>query len=267
MIRNHTDWPAGRILRGSGIVWYLVAALGQAAFIWFIVAHYGGHTLAGNYPSWNDKPLIDGYLDGDHAGNVMFILHVLLASVTTLGGLLQLLPQLRRASPTFHRWNGRLLIALAVFMSLGGLWLVWVRGTRLSFISAIAVSTDAILILVFGSLTLYYAIIKRFHIHRRWAMRTFMVINGVWFLRVGYMAWAHLGNGIGSNGSLTGPADIVLAFGCYFIPVGILELYFMAQDSAFVKAKLGVAAIVTAATLVMVVGIHGTVTVMWLPVL
>lgn len=267
MLKHHPGWSADRVLRCSGIVWYLVAAIGQAVFIWFILAHYGGHTLSGNYPSWNDKPLIDGYIQGDTAGNLMFALHVLLAAALTFGGLLQLLPQIRNTSPAFHRWNGRLVLAVASFMAFGGLWLVWARGTRLSLLSAIAISLDAILIVIFGLLTLYYAVKRRFDLHRRWAMRTFMVMNGVWFLRVGYTAWANFGNGIGSNGNLTGPADVILAFGCYLIPLGILQTYFAAQDSVSNKTKLMAATFVSIATVVMAVGIYGAVTVMWLPML
>ena len=75
------------LLRRSGLCWFLVAALGQTAFIWMIVAHYGRKTLASDFAGWNDKPLIKGYVPGDDAGNLMFGVHVLLAAVVTLGGL------------------------------------------------------------------------------------------------------------------------------------------------------------------------------------
>jgi hypothetical protein len=145
-------------------------------------------------------------------------------------------------------------------MALGGLWLVWVRGTRISVVSAVSVSINAVLILIFAALTLNYAIKRRFTIHRRWALRTFMAVNGVWFL----MAWGILGNGIGTNGSLSGPADMVLTFGSYLIPLGVLQVYFWAQDSSSAKLKLTAALLVTAATVVVAVGIYGTVTLMWM---
>lgn len=263
MIQKLAGWSAGRILRGAGIGWYLLAATGQLAFIWFILGHYGASTLAGNYPAWNDRPLIDGYTEGDAAGNLMFVLHVLLAAVITLGGLLQLLPQLRRALPDLHRWNGRLFIVIAVFMAVGGLWLVWVRGTRISLVSALAITTDAILILVFAALTLYYGMQRQFDSHRRWALRAFMVVNGVWFLRVGFMAWTLLANGIGMNERLSGPVDTAILFGSYLIPLGVLQVYFWAQDSASATKKLAAALLIAVATVVMAVGIYGTVTLMW----
>ena len=79
---------AARALQWAGIVWFLVAAFGQAAFIWFILAFYGTRTAAGKFASWNDKPIIDGYIANDPAGNLVFAAHVLVASVLTFAGLM-----------------------------------------------------------------------------------------------------------------------------------------------------------------------------------
>jgi hypothetical protein len=80
-------------LRWSSRLWFVVAAVGQAAFIGFILAFYGVRTATGNFAGWNDKPLIDGYIKGDRTtGNFVFAAHVLLASVVTLAGLMQLIP-------------------------------------------------------------------------------------------------------------------------------------------------------------------------------
>jgi hypothetical protein len=79
-------------LRWSSRLWFVVAAVGQTAFIGFILAFYGVRTATGNFAGWNDKPLIDGYIKGDDAGNAVFAAHVLLASVVTLGGLMQMIP-------------------------------------------------------------------------------------------------------------------------------------------------------------------------------
>ena len=138
--------PAGSTwLRRSGLIWYLTAAVGQLAFIWMIVAHYGRKTMSGNYAGWNDKPIIKGYVEGDLIGNVMFAAHVLLAVVVTLGGLIQLIPMIRRRVPALHRWNGRLFLIIAFFMALGGLWLTWARVTYFTVPQAIPVSIDGVL--------------------------------------------------------------------------------------------------------------------------
>ncbi len=205
---------SARALRWAGGLWFLVAAIGQLAFIGFILAFYGVRTATGDFAGWNDKPLIDGYKGGDDAGNIVFAVHVLLASVVTLAGLMQMVPQLRRHWPRVHRWTGRTFLLIGGFMALSGVWLALVRGTYLSTISNVAILINAVLILIFAGLAWRHAIKRRFDQHRIWAMRTFMVISGVWFLRVGLMGWVVLNKGpVGMNDTMSGPADIVLTFG------------------------------------------------------
>jgi len=257
--------PGSTLLRRAGLAWYLTAAVGQLAFVWMIARHYGGHTLRGDYPGWNDKPIIKGYVAGDTAGNIMFAVHVLLAAVITVGGLVQLVPQIRRHLPALHRCNGRLFLVLAYVMALGGLWLGWVRGTHLSTNSDIAVTLNGILILVFATVAWRLAIARRIDDHRRWAMRTFIVVNGVWFLRVAIMCWAVLTHGWGLGDGLSGPAGFVVTFGAYLIPLGGLELYFLAQRSTSAGVKRSIAGLVLVMTTLMAIGIFGAVAFMWGP--
>ncbi|MES2834414.1 MAG: DUF2306 domain-containing protein [Pseudomonadota bacterium] len=264
---RHRGAAAG-MLRWAGVIWFIVAAVGQAAFIGFILAFYGVRTAQGNFPAWNDKPLIDGYVAGDHTGNVVFAAHVLLASVVTLAGLMQLTPALRRALPGLHRWTGRTFIVIGVFMALSGAWLTLVRGTSLSAVSSAAVLLNGVLILIFAGMAWRHAIKRRFEQHRLWAMRTFMVISGVWFLRVGIMGWVLVNQGpVGMTDSLSGPADIVLTFGSYLIPLALLELYFAAGRSANGVLKFITAAVVVAAAAFTAVGVFGTIAIMWMPYL
>lgn len=257
-----------RLLRGSGVAWFLVAAIGQAAFILFILAYYGVRTARLDFPGWNDKPLIDGYIAGDDAGNAMFAAHVLLASVMILCGLMQLIPRLRQARPRLHRWTGRIFLTLAVIEALSGIWLTVVRGTYLSEISAVAILGDAVLILVFASLTWRNAVKRRIDRHRVWAMRTFMVASGVWFLRVGLMGWILVNQGpVGMNDTLSGPADVVLTFGSYLIPLAILELYLAAVRSRQAVLKVLAALTLGVATFFTAIGVFGTVALMWGPYL
>ncbi|MBI1187853.1 MAG: DUF2306 domain-containing protein [Alphaproteobacteria bacterium] len=264
--RPSTPINADGLLQGAGKLWFIVAALGQGAFIAFILAFYGARTATGDFEGWNEKQLIDGHIAGDDAGNAMFAVHVLLAAVITLGGLLQLMPALRRAFPALHRWTGRAFLVLAYVMALSGAWLTLVRGTFLSEVSAVAILIDAVLILVFASLAWRDAAARRIDSHRRWAMRTFMAVSGVWFLRVGLMGWVVLNQGpVGLNETLSGPTDIVLVFGCYLIPLALLEIYFAAQRAATAPPKILAALMVLAATAFTAVGVFGTVAFMWAP--
>ena len=259
---------AAKALRWAGILWFVVAAIGQAAFVGFILAFYGTRTVAGNYAGWNDKPLIDGYISGDQTGNFVFAAHVLLASLVTLAGLMQLVPAIRRAFPALHRWSGRTFLVVAGFMALSGFWLTLVRGTSLSDVSSAAIVIDGLLILIFGALAWRHAVKRRFEQHRVWAMRTFMAVSGVWFLRIGIMGWVLVNQGpVGMSGTLSGPADIVLVFGSYLIPLGLLELYFRAGRSAHAAPKLLTAALVLFAAAFTAIGVFGTIALMWGPYL
>lgn len=257
-----------RLLKGAGVGWFSVAVIGQAAFIGFILIYYGGRTLSGDWSAWNDKPLIDGYIDGDRAGNLVFIAHVLLAAVVTLGGLMQLTPALRRRAPALHRWTGRLFLVISIFMALSGAWLTVVRGTMLSEISAVAILINGGLILIFAVQAWRHAVARRIERHRIWAMRTFMVVAGVWFLRVGLMGWVLVNQGpVGMSDDLSGPADIALTFGSYLIPLALLELYLRAGRQTGTAFKLVTAALIVLATLYTLAGVFGTVVFMWGPYL
>ncbi|MDQ1191631.1 hypothetical protein QE419_000397 [Brevundimonas vesicularis] len=259
---------ASRLLRWAGAAWFVAAIIGQVAFIVFILAFYGTRTATGNFAGWNDKPLIDGYVAGDDLGNLMFIAHVLMAAVVTLGGLMQLWPALRRRLPRLHRWTGRVFLIVALFMALSGAWLTIVRGTWLSEISAVAILGDAVLILVFAVFAWRRALQRRFEAHRVWAMRAFMAVSGVWFLRSGLMAWIILCQGpVGMTKILSGPTDIVLTFGSYLIPLAVLELYLAAGRSPRTAPKIAVAALVCLAALYTAVGVFGTAAFMWGPYL
>ena len=255
-------------LARSAVAWFAVAAAGQLAFVYFILAFYGARTVGGDYAGWNDKPLIEGYVAGDVLGNVMFIAHVLLAAVITLGGLHQLIPALRERWPISHRIVGRSFVIVAYFMAFNGLWLVWIRGTQLSLLSAMATSLNALLLLCFVTAAWFLAMRGRYADHRRWALRAFIVANGVWFFRIGIMAWILINQGpVGMNSTLSGPADLALSFGSYLVPLVLLEIYLRAQRSASDRwRRLAVGGLV-AGTAITAVGIFGTVALMWGPYL
>jgi hypothetical protein len=255
-----------KLLSLSAKLWFLVAAIGQLAFVFFIVAYYGSRTLQGNFAAWNDKPVITGYVPGDRLGNSMFALHVLLGGVITLAGLLQLLPGIRQKIPKLHRWNGRAFIVLAIFMALGGVWMGLVRGASLSTVSTLSGVLGASLILLFCGMALFYARQRQFVLHKRWALRAFLAVSGVWFFRVGLMAWIIINQAPrGMNNTLSGPADIAIGFGSYLIPLACLELYFAAQKSSSPRFVHFSSLVILLMTALMAVGIVGTVLMMWWP--
>ncbi len=256
---------AERMLRRAAMAWFCVAAIGQAAFVWMIIAHYGRKTLAGDLAGWNDKPIIKGYVAGDSLGNLLFAVHVLLAAVVTLGGLMQLVPAIRARAPALHRWTGRVFFVTAFVMALGGLWLTWGRPTYLSLTSAVLVSLNGVLVLALSVQAWRMAMARRFDAHRRWALRAYLAVNGVWFLRVALMVWAPLTRGWGMDRTLSGPADIALQLCAYVLPLLVLEAYLRAQDSANPSAKRAVAGLLIGLTVLTGLGALGAVLILWGP--
>ncbi|MBS0273606.1 MAG: DUF2306 domain-containing protein, partial [Proteobacteria bacterium] len=183
-------------LNGSAAVWFLAAATGQLVFFYYIVLFYGPSTIGGNFAGWTrNHALLKGYVPGDTAGNLAFGAHALLAAYVSLGGVLQIVPQIRARWPRFHRWNGRTFILTAMGLSLTGLYMVWMRGATVGSISSIAISGDGILIVAFAALAWAAARQRNFASHRRWALRTWLVANGQWFFRVGVFGWILLNQG------------------------------------------------------------------------
>lgn len=255
-----------KALRLAAAGWFVVAAIGQLAFLIFIAVFYGVSTLSGDLAAWNDKPLITGHVAGDGMGNLQFAAHVLLAAVATAGGVLQFVPWIRRRARVFHRWNGRVYVTLGMALALGGLWLVWVRGTYLTLTGAFSVSALAVLIMICGAMTMRRAMQRRFVDHRRWALRLFIVMSGVWFQRIGYMAWIMLnGAPVGIGDRMDGWFDLFWGFGCYLVPLAVAELYLWADARGGGTAKALTASLLVAATVLTAVGIAGAAAFMWFP--
>ncbi len=258
-----------RAMKAAARLWFLVAVIGQWTFVYYIAGFYAAPTLQGHFEAWRRKTdLITGYVAGDGAGNLFFAAHVLIAAMITASGALQLFPWIRSRAIGFHRWNGRLYISAAVLMAIGGLWLIWVRGTYLTLYGAAGSTLLAILILAFAAMTLRQALAREIDSHHRWALRTFLVVNGVWFQRVGYMAWILVNQGpVGIGDHMDGPFDIVWGFGCYLLPLAMLELYLRTKDRADRRGRFAMAAALLAATVLMGVGIFGAYMAMWRPLL
>ncbi|MEE2566836.1 DUF2306 domain-containing protein [Hyphobacterium marinum] len=267
------DTPAPRkrpitahsLLKASAIAWFIPAAIGQWLFAYYVLAAYGPSTATGQWSEWDQTGLMQGYTVGDLIGNLVFISHVLLTAVITVGGTLQLVPPLRKRYPAVHRFTGRTFLIVAVILAVGGIWMIWGRGSRLTDIGGWGTTLNAVLILVAAAIAVTFAVRRQIDRHRRWAMRLFIFVSGVWFTRLGYMAWAILTGGTGMSRSLDGPFDLFIAFGSYLVPWAVLEIYLAASDSRSDVFKLSTAGLTLAATAVTAIGVFGAWNVMWSP--
>ena len=256
-------------LKAAAGLWLLVAVLGQWAFVYYLAAFYGPSIARGDFKAWNRNTfLIKGYVPGDTAGNLAFAAHALLAAVIAFGGAVQLIPQIRTRALFIHRWNGRLFLLTAFGASASGLYMEWARGARINLGGAVAVSLNAALIILFGGLAWRSALKREVSAHGRWALRTYLVANGVWFTRVGFMAWILVSRTLfGSGDRYDGGFFLLWSFGCYLLPLAVLELYSRARESAGPGGRFAVAGGLVVLTLLMGVGIFGVATHMWWPLL
>lgn len=258
---------AAPALQVSATFWFSIAVLGQLLFAGYVAGFYGRTALQGRPQEWN-QVLPHGYVAGDTFFNFVLALHLLFAVAILVGGALQLIPNIRRNVPAFHRWNGRAYLMLTALMSIGGLFLVWIRGGVVGDLSQhLAISLNAVLILAFAGVAWRCARARRFDAHRRWAMRLFLVVSGVWFFRVGLMFWIVVNQGpVGFDPkAFTGPFLTFLAFAQTLVPLGVLQLYFHAKQRADPRGQIAMAAGLGILTLLMMVGIAAASAFMWLP--
>jgi uncharacterized membrane protein len=250
---------ADTILKAAAGLWFGVAVIGQWAFLYYIVAFYGRSTFTGNFQAWTKNTFLRmSYVPGDTAGNLAFAAHALLAAVIAFGGAIQVVPQIRRRAISVHRWNGRVFFVTALSLSVSGLYMEWVRGDRASMIDALAISLNAVLIIVFITLAWRTALRRELSSHRRWALRTYLVANAQWFTRVGFMAWIVVSRKlVGIGEGFDGPFFLSWSFGCYLVPLAVLELYLRAKENASPRGRFAVASGLLVLTVLMGVGIIG----------
>ena len=256
---------AAGALRIVTAFWLSVAVIGQLLFVYYMTVHYGGSAIQGDFAAWGKSSLM-GYVEGDAVGNTVFAAHIVLAIVLSLGGFLQLIPALRNRYRALHRWNGRLFFSASLLIAFGGLYLVWVRGATLGLHGALGISLNAALMIAFSVIAARYAMARNITLHRRWALRAFIVANGVWFFRVGLMAWIILNMGPrGVTENLDGPFDRFWALGNFLLPLAILELYLWVKDQAGTRGTWAMSVLLGIFTLIMALGLAGAFGFAWLP--
>jgi tetratricopeptide (TPR) repeat protein len=254
-------------LKAAAVFWFIVAVTGQWIFVFYIASFYGVATAHGNIETWN-RTLAHGWVAGNTIGNTALAVHLLFAAIVSFSGALQLIPQIRARVPVFHRWNGRMYVLLAFTMGISGLYLLF-SGRKVvgDFLQHLAFGINGILILVCAAMAWRYAVARQFKAHRRWALRLFLVVGGVWFFRVGLMFWLFLNKGpVGFDpATFRGPFITFLSFAQYLLPLAVLEIYLRSQDRAEAVGRLATAAGLFVLTAAMGVGIFAASLGMWLP--
>lgn len=261
-----TNSKSGSLLKTSTNIWLAIVILGQFIFALYILGLYGVNGIAGDFERWNIGTA-HGYVQKDIWGNVFFGMHVLLAAVITIGGPLQVIKKVRDRFPKLHRISGRVYIFSAFLIATAGLYLTWVRGNIGGLVGAMFITTNGLLILTCAYFTIRKAMGSQFNAHRKWAIRLYFVMSGVWFFRVFLMLWLTVHQApVGFDPeTFQGPALNMLYTFSYILPIVFLELYFRAKKANKPTAKRILSIFILFLTCCMAVGTFSATMGMWLP--
>lgn len=263
-----TRLDPAHLLGLSAGLWLGVAAVGQLLLAAYVARFYGRSLFAGTPEAWNDGPMRHAYVYGDRFGNLVMGLHLGFTVVVVLGGLMQLLPALRRNYPAVHRWTGRTYLLSAVILALGGLFLVGTRSPD-GFGGSVGTSLNAVVILVFAFMALRTAMARRIDEHRRWALRLFIAVSGVWFFRLIVFGWIAYHQGAVGFDPVTfkGPFLSFASFAMLLLPLAVLEMYLWARVRGAAWQRRAAVAVMGVAIVLTGWGIFATAMMLWLPLM
>ncbi|MAE87863.1 MAG: hypothetical protein CMB80_34325 [Flammeovirgaceae bacterium] len=257
---------ASKALDLSAKIWVGVACVGFAFFIYHILFFYGGTTLSGDLAKWNDR-LYNGLVTGDRLGNVALFAHVFLAALITFGAPLQLIPATQTRFRTFHRWNGKVYMVTALIMSVSGL--IMVLSPHRTVLGGWAMASGNIInatsIIIAAITAWWFAMKGKFKQHREWALRLFIVANGVWFIRVMFGFWILINGGApGHTDLFEGPFDIFLALSHTILPLILMEFYIRAVKSTSHQFKWVMTFTIGVLTIALGMGVFMATIIFWI---
>jgi tetratricopeptide (TPR) repeat protein len=262
--RLELDSVADGALNAATKFWFVVAVAGQLIFAFAVASFYGLTALRGDLFRWS-RFITGGYRPGDSLGNLAIVMHVLSAVVIMSLGAVQLIPGVRKLFPVFHRWNGRLYMLAAVGVGAAGIYMTWFRGSIGDLPQHIGGSLNAVVIWICAAMALKYALARDFRTHRRWALRLFLVASAAWFYRLTFFLTLLIFKGpVGFDPiTFTGPFPTIMSFAQYLFPLGVLELYFRAQEKPGVLRRMAMAGGLFVLTLAMGAGIFAVTMGVW----
>ena len=247
-------------------LWVGIILTGQWVFALYILVQFTLPLITGQLDESRYAYMIRGYVNGDTFNNVILLLHVVPVMLISLSGIFQLFPNIRTHFPRFHRTNGRVYLIFGLMGAIGGLYLTWVTGSRLSDLGALGVTLNGLLIPVMVYFAWYYALKRDYSRHQRFAVHAFILINGVWTFRLLLMGWFMLNQGpLGNSANLDGPADIILSFASYLLPMLIAELIYKAREHNTLVLQVAAIVAVGIAIIITIMGTVAATMMMWGP--
>ncbi len=259
-------WSPDSILNLTVKSWVAIALVGQWMFAIYIASVYALPTLVGSSELTLSISPATATKKATGVDVGIFFAHIVPAALMAMSGLLQLFPSIRKRFPKFHRVNGRLFFILGLSGAITGLYLSWVVGLRFSNIGALGITLNGLLIPVAIYFAWRSAINKQFSLHQRFAVHSFLLVNGVWTFRLYLMGWYVVNQGPNGNTStIDGPADIAMSFACYLLPMVIAELIFWAKRNSSDLAKRIVSGVTLLGATITLIGVGAAGLMMWYP--
>lgn len=258
--------PSDLILKHTVRGWVGVALVGQWAFAIYILSLYAIPLLIGATAQADEISPTRGFDASASFNSIMFFAHIVPAALMALSGLFQLFPKVRAKYSKFHCWNGRMFFVLGLSGALTGLYLTWGAGIRFSDFGALGITLNGLLIPV--AIGLAWRAIRNKNIaeHERWAVHSFLLVNGVWTFRLYLMGWYLVNQGPnGNTRTVDGPMDIFFSFACYLLPMLFAELVFWAKRKKSHKVNIAVIATTSFALISTLVGVVAAAMMMWGP--
>ncbi|RPJ67663.1 DUF2306 domain-containing protein [Alteromonas sediminis] len=235
-------------------------------FAFYILFQFTVPWLSGGLEESQFSHMIRGFKNGEFFNNAVLLAHVVPVMFISMSATFQLIPFFRVRFPTFHRWNGRVFLIIGFFGAISGLYMTWWVGSRLSDIGAMGVTLNGILIPIFVIYAWRAAIHKQFNLHRRLAVHTFILINGVWSVRLYLMGWYMINQGpMGNTRLIDGPADIAISFASYLLPMAAVEIVFWAEKKKTSIPKLIACIVTSILALVTIIGVYAATSMLWIP--
>jgi len=265
MLATPTLSRTPKIYDASQKIGFSCLLIAQTLFVSYLIAGYGFTGINEGLAQWN-RFNGTAYVTDDLLGNAMYAVHVLFAIVMIIGGSLQLIPTIRHKYKTFHKYNGRLFVALACSISLAGMYLIISRGTVGNTLMH-GLTTFAGLMVIVSSFFAIAAIRnKNVLLHQKWTLHLFLAANGVLFFRLFLFAWMTLFGTLGINiEDFTGPAVVSVSVLSYVVPHVIAQLIWVANASHNAWLKNLLSATLLLISVAFLIGLFGLTLGSWYP--
>lgn len=208
----------------SGTVWASMSLWG----VWISV-YYGKSALCFDWDAFNIA-FPDMHKTGYNVAFVSIAVHLIGAAYMALAGAFQLVKYVRKRYIVVHKWVGRLYIVASLVTSLGGLGLIFFRGSSGGRPADYAFATYGFIFLISGILTYYYVKQKDISRHKLWAWRLYSLSLAGWMYRADYYWWM-VSFGIGEdswlhNESFQGAIDYWINWAFYVPNLLVVEIVY-----------------------------------------